>query len=113
MPGVPMRPAMIEGAMKMPEPIMEPTISVVALKTPRRRSSVSAMAAFDNGMNAFAKNRVIQAKNVGAALATKAGRPGDARRRVAERAQAHARRLRSDRARNRRHHRHRHLLDHR
>ena len=34
---------MIDGAMKMPEPIIEPTISVVALNTPRRRSSWAAM----------------------------------------------------------------------
>jgi hypothetical protein len=40
----------------MPEPIIEPTISVVALNTPRRRSSVSAIPAFDIGINAFAKN---------------------------------------------------------
>ena len=45
MPGVPISPAMIEGAMKIPEPIIEPTISVVALNTPSRRSSASAMRA--------------------------------------------------------------------
>jgi hypothetical protein len=34
---------MIDGAMNTPEPIMEPTINVVAEKTPRRRSSVAGM----------------------------------------------------------------------
>ncbi len=29
---------MIDGAMKMPDPIIEPTMIVVAEKTPRRRS---------------------------------------------------------------------------
>ena len=33
---------MIDGAMKMPEPIIEPTMIVVAEKTPRRRSSTGA-----------------------------------------------------------------------
>src|SRR4051812_13093593 len=98
MPGVPMRPAMIDGAMKMPEPIIEPTISVVALNTPSRRSSVSAMTAFDIGMAVFAKNRVIQRKNVGGAVATKIGRPGHPGRGVA-RAEAHAHCGRPDRAR--------------
>jgi len=48
---------MIDGAMKIPEPIIEPTISVVALNTPSLRSSVSAMTAFDTGARALATNR--------------------------------------------------------
>src|SRR5689334_4450511 len=110
MPGVPIRPAMIDGAMKMPEPIIEPTISVVALKTPRRRSSVSAMAPFDIGMAVIAKNRVIQARNVFAAGAPQGGRRRRSGWGVARRPQAHADRRRPDGARHRRGHRRRHLL---
>ncbi|HEY4012419.1 MAG TPA: hypothetical protein VGM06_03730 [Polyangiaceae bacterium] len=36
---------MIEGAMKIPEPIIEPTTSVVAEKKPSRRTSVGRPAA--------------------------------------------------------------------
>ena len=87
-----MSPAMIDGAMKMPEPIIEPTISVVALKTPRRRSSVSAMAAFVMGRRAIATKacyaggkmlaQLLRRKSVDQATSDPTGRAS---------AQAHAR----------------------
>src|SRR5256885_12538007 len=104
---------MTEDAKKMPEPIIEPTMSVVALKTPSRRCSVSAMPYLTHALARLRQNRVMSGADARSIDAPKSRRRRDVRRGGARAPpQAHAHRPRLDGARHRRGHRRRHLLVH-